>query len=251
MASVVEACLSTCFFLVRKLLLFLLEAARDMRGAFRLRDWRTIVKDQYYEELLNINTLQFKKEVNHSTFYHPYEPTPYNALEQLTKHYEVTAQDTIVDFGCGKGRLNFYLHYFFQAKVKGIEMNEDFYRAAMVNKSNYIKKVKRIDQSIQFLCSKAEQYEIQPEDNRFYFFNPFSVQIFMKVVNNILRSFENAYREIDIILYYAHDEYRYFLEYQTSFRLIKEIELPDFYEKNTYERLLIYRLSKDESSVRF
>ncbi len=66
----------------------------------------------------------------------------------------------------------------------------------------------------------------------------------MKVINNILLSVENTYREIDLILYYASDDYRYFLEYQTSFELLKEIELPDLYEKNTYERFLIYRLSK-------
>lgn len=202
------------------------------------------MKEIYYEEMLNITTVGKKSEVNNSTYYHPYEPTPYSALEHLTKYYEVSSADYIVDFGCGKGRLNFFLHYFFQATVKGIEMNEDFYHDAINNKLTYLKKVNRNEQSIQFVCCKAEHYEIQPEDNRFYFFNPFSVQIFMKVVNNILRSVEITNREVDIILYYPHDDYQFFLEYQTSFQLIKEIKIPNLYYKNTYERILIYRLNR-------
>jgi SAM-dependent methyltransferase len=200
------------------------------------------VKEQYYEELLNIRTIGNKSEVNNSTYYHPYEPTPYSALEELSKHYEVTARDHIVDFGCGKGRLNFYLNYSSHAVVTGIEMNEDFYQAAMKNKMSYIKKGNRQDSTIRFHCCKAEQYEIQRDDNRFYFFNPFSIQIFMRVINNILRSVELSNREVDLILYYASDDYRYFLENQTSFNLLKEIELPGLYDKNTYERFLIYRL---------
>ncbi len=43
------------------------------------------MKEQYYDELLNIQTLGSKSEVNHSTYYHPYEPTPYSALEELSK----------------------------------------------------------------------------------------------------------------------------------------------------------------------
>lgn len=200
-----------------------------------------IVNELFYEELLNIQTSGKKSEVNNSVYYHPYEPTPYSALEELKKHYEVIAQDHIVDFGCGKGRLNFYMHYLFHASVTGIEMNEGFYHEALINKENYLKKSKRNEESIQFLCCKAEHYDIQPADNRFYFFNPFSIQIFMKVVNNILRSIENSYRETDLILYYASDDYRYFLENQTAFCLLQEVELPSLYKKDTYERFLIYR----------
>lgn len=203
------------------------------------------MNEQDYEELLNIQTQGNKHEVNHSIYYHPYEPTPYSALELLFKEYEMTENDHIVDFGCGKGRLNFYIHYFHHAMVTGIEMNEHFYRDVLENKERYIRNMKCDPKTIQFHCCKAEQYEIHPDENKFYFFNPFSIQIFMKVINNILRSFEIANRDIDLILYYATDEYRYFLEYQTSFELIKEIVIPHLNEKITYERFLIYRLRKE------
>jgi len=200
------------------------------------------VKEQYFEELLNIDTRGNKAEINHSIHYHPYEPTPYSALEELFKHYEVKPTDHIVDFGCGKGRLNFYLNYKYHATVMGIEMNKTFFEVAIKNREHYLKKTHRNSETVKFQCCLAQDYDIQPADNRFYFFNPFSVQIFMKVLNNILASVEKHKREIDLIFYYASDEYRYFLEQHTAFELIKEVPLPDLFEKNAYERFLIYRL---------
>ncbi|MBM7607400.1 SAM-dependent methyltransferase [Lysinibacillus composti] len=199
------------------------------------------MNEKYYEELMNIDTRGNKGEVNHSIHFHPYEPTPYYALEELFKHYVVQASDHIVDYGCGKGRLNFYIHHTFQAVVTGIEMNHHFYQDAIKNKTSYLKKTKRNPDTIQFNCCTAEEYEIQPDDNRFYFFNPFSVQVFMRVLRNILLSHEKHNRQIDLIFYYASDDYRYYLEDHTSFELFKEVQLPT-YDKNPYERFLIYRL---------
>ena len=201
------------------------------------------MKEDYFEELLNINTQGNKREINHSLHYHPYEPTPYTALEELFKHYEVQPNDHVVDFGCGKGRLNFYLNYNFKIPVVGIEMNNNFFQEAINNRYNYLKKTNRKSDTIQFHCCLAEDYKIQRDDNRFYFFNPFSVQIFMKVLKNILISVEENKREIHLIFYYASDDYRYYLDQFTPFELIKEIPLPKQYAKNTYERFLIYRIA--------
>ena len=199
------------------------------------------MNEQYFDELMNINTSGHKSEVNHSIHYHPYEPTPYSALVELFKHYEVRESDHIVDFGCGKGRLNFFINFHYQVPVVGIEMNPTFYKEAMKNRENYLKKTKTSKEMIQFQCCLAEQYDIQATDNRFYFFNPFSVQIFMKVLKNILLSLERHKREVDLIFYYASDEYRYFLDEYTPFTLVKEVQLPNLYDKNAYERFLIYR----------
>lgn len=197
------------------------------------------MNEKYYDDLLNIQTEGEQIGFNESFHYHRYEPTPYAALEILFEHYELKSTDRIVDFGCGKGRLNFYIHYLFNASVVGIEMNETFYLEAIQNKKNYIKKH---DEKIQFYHCLAEEYEIHPLDNHFYFFNPFSIQIFMNIINNILLSVEKSNREIEVVLYYVSDEYIYFLEYQTAFELKEEIVIPGLHEHNPYERFLIYRL---------
>ncbi|WP_419954090.1 methyltransferase [Neobacillus niacini] len=201
------------------------------------------MKEQYYDDLLNIRTGGDQKGFNKSFHYHRYEPTPYSALELLFKNYELKSTDHIVDFGCGKGRLNFYIHYLFQASVAGVEMNETLYEEAVENQTSYLKKYKSAKGKIQFHCCLAEKYEIAPLDNRFYFFNPFTIPIFWKIINNILASVEKSKREVDVILYYPSEDYIYFLENHTLFELKEEVHLPGLYEHNQNERFLIYRLS--------
>jgi SAM-dependent methyltransferase len=200
------------------------------------------MKETNYDELLNIETEGNQRGYNKSFHYHRYEPTPYHALEKLFAEYEITSSDHIVDFGCGKGRLNFFIHYLFHASVTGVEMNEKLYEEAMENKANYLIKAKNKGE-IQFQCCLAEKYEINPLDNTFYFFNPFTIPIFWKIINNILVSVENFKREVDVILYYPSEDYIYYLENHTLFEIIKEIQLPGLFENNANERFLIYRLA--------
>jgi SAM-dependent methyltransferase len=201
------------------------------------------MKEMNYDELLNIETEGNQRGYNKSFHYHRYEPTPYSALEKLFAEYELTSSDHIVDFGCGKGRLNFFIHHLFQSSVTGVEMNEKLFEEALENKANYLLKAKENKGGIQFHCCLAEKYEINPLDNTFYFFNPFTIPIFWKIINNILVSVEEFKREVDVILYYPSEDYIYYLENHTSFELIKEVQLPGLYENNTNERFLIYRLA--------
>ncbi|EOP76509.1 methyltransferase [Bacillus cereus VDM006] len=200
------------------------------------------MNEQYYDAVLNIKTVGEQKGFNKSLHYHRYEPTPYSALETLFNQYELSSSERVVDFGCGKGRLNFYIHHGCGASAVGIEMNEMFYKEAMGNLERYAKKSRNSKDKIQFQCCLAQEYEIDPRDNRFYFFNPFSVQVFMNVINNILLSVEEVEREIEIILYYPSEDYIFFLENQTAFELKEEVRLPGVYERNGNERFLIYGL---------
>ncbi|PHB25100.1 SAM-dependent methyltransferase [Bacillus pseudomycoides] len=200
------------------------------------------MNEQYYDAILNIKTVGEQKGFNKSLHYHRYEPTPYGGLEILLDQYEMKSSDRIVDFGCGKGRLNFYIHHACGASAVGIEMNEMFYKEAMENLERYAKKSRNSKDKIQFQCCLAQEYEIDPRDNRFYFFNPFSVQVFMNVINNILLSVEEVEREIEIILYYPSEDYIFFLENQTAFELKEEVRLPGVYERNGNERFLVYGL---------
>jgi SAM-dependent methyltransferase len=200
------------------------------------------MKEYTYDKLLNIHTTG-KGNLNQSSHYYPYEPTPYVALETLFEQYDVKSSDHFVDFGCGLGRLNFYIHYFYHASVVGIEMNEISFKKAIQNKKQYVKKVKSPVHRLEFTCCRAEDYEITVYDNRFYFFNPFSVHIFQHIVNQILLSVERSFREVDIILYYPTEDYIYYMESHSVFRLKKEIVIPGYFEKDQNERFLIYSLN--------
>lgn len=200
------------------------------------------MKQYKYDKLLGIKTSEDKYKLFPTSFhYNPYEPSSYEALETLLENYSIGADDYVVDFGCGKGRLNFFLYHNTGATVKGIEMDDQFIEDAIINREHYLKKHHSGAESIEFIACLAEEYRVTEEDNRFYFFNPFSVQIFRKVIDNILKSVEKAPRTVDVLLYYPHEEYIYFLENNTAFELVKEIRIDEFYEKNINERILIYR----------
>lgn len=203
--------------------------------------------EQYYEKLLNVKTAGEQKIFNESMHYNRYEPSSFSALEILSQKYKFTAEDNVVDFGCGKGRLNFYINHFYDSTVTGIEMNTFFYKEAIDNKRDYFKKHKNKKNNINFLNCLAEEYNINPADNKFYFFNPFSIQIFIKIIGNILISVEEHERIVDVILYYPSDDYIYFLENNTPFVLLDEIKLPCLYDNNPRHSFLVYRLDYKKS----
>ena len=201
------------------------------------------MNEQYYEQLLNIKTCGEQRVFNDSIHYHRYEPTSYFALNSLSKEYSFKENDSVIDFGCGKGRLNFYINYFFGSYVTGIEMNSYYCELCSNNLNNYTKHSKKhYHNKIQFLKCFAQEYEIKDNDNIFYFFNPFSLQIFVSVINNILDSLDNNPRKVDIILYYPSDDYIFYLENSTCFSLYKEIPVLPHYTKDYRNKFVIYRL---------
>jgi len=198
------------------------------------------MKERDYEKLLHINTEGHQHGFHKSLHYHRYEPTPYEYLEVFFSEYTLKSSDHVVDFGCGKGRLNFFIHYFFQATVTGIEFNELYYQDALKNRTNYSCKRTNSMEKIHFQLCKAEEYKIAPLDNRFYFFNPFSLQIFIKIINNILYSLEKNKRDVEIILYYPSDEYCLYLDNHPSFCMKQEILLHKT-RQNNRDKFLIYQ----------
>lgn len=200
------------------------------------------MEEEYYENLLNIKTTGEKLWDDTITHYHPYQATAYFALEILFEKYSVKNSDNIVDFGCGKGRLIFYINHFFNAKVSGVEMDELYYKDCLINKENYLKNKDINSSDIDFICEYAQDYKIKSDENKFYFFNPFSIQIFRKIIKNILTSLEEYPRKIQLILYYPSEDYIYYLENNTSFMLVDEVILDILYLYDVNERFLIYEL---------
>jgi SAM-dependent methyltransferase len=198
--------------------------------------------EQYYENLLNIKTSGVGNHFYDSYHYHRYEPTSYIALKALAEQYQFAENDNVVDFGCGKGRVPFFINYFFNASVTGVEMNSLYYDIAVKNKDSYTAADKRKKGRVHFVNCLAESYKITPSDNKFYFFNPFSVQVFAKVVKNILVSKEEHDRTIDIILYYPSAEYIYYLNTNTPFLLQQEVDIEGLSDKDPRDAFLIFRV---------
>lgn len=203
--------------------------------------------EKNYDKQLNIETGP-ERNIKPFLNYYPYEPTPYPVLEQLAKKIELKPSDHVVDYGCGKGRLLFYLNAVFGVNARGIEMDDHLYFLAEKNRLHYLQHRPKSKYQIQFFCMHAEKYIVQPTDNKFYFFNPFSAPIFIKVFNNIMESLEQFNREVDLIFYYPSIEYLSFLDNRTIFQLTKEIKIEGEFEHNPNERILIYSYRKDDQN---
>ena len=193
------------------------------------------MKENEWDKLLQINTVG-RDETNADEYHHPYEPTPYSVLERLADCGLIGSGDVVLDYGCGKGRVGFFLSYRTKAKTIGIEYDERIYENATENQKTALSKAKA-----DFLLTKAEEYVVPPDVNRCYFFNPFSVEILHKVMARILDSYYENPREIFLFFYYPADEYMAELMSVDELDFYDEIECDDLFDgKDNRERIMIF-----------
>ena len=192
------------------------------------------------DQQLGIITEEIQTDGTDTFHRHRYEPTPYEVLDELFLYYTPTPDDHIVDYGCGLGRLNFYIEHRFSLPSTGIEFSEHYISRALTNLSHY--KGKR--DNISFLHCAAEEYTVSSKDTVFYFFIPFSIDIFRRVVNQILLSWQKAPRILTLILYYPEDDTIFYLENHTSFHLIDEIAASEEIRWDRRERFCLYRMDE-------
>ncbi|MFJ8263995.1 class I SAM-dependent methyltransferase [Rummeliibacillus sp. NPDC094406] len=209
------------------------------------------MNDQQYDQLLHIHTIGNQRDFPMLSHYYPYEPTPYDVLDVCFDKIALGKNDCFIDFGSGKGRVPFYVNHRFHIETLGIEMNEGYVQDSFQNKVHYSKEHHLETAPVNFLCSKAEQYKIQPDDNIFFFFNPFSIQIFRKVIHNILKSQQENSRKMNVILYYPSFEYIQFLRDETHFKIIKDVLVPNTSTYNRHERIMIFETMEELSHDKY
>ena len=90
-----------------------------------------------WDKLLRIKT-SGRDDSRADQYRYPYEPTPYCVLESLANEGYIGKKNTLVDYGCGKGRVDFFLSYQTRAKTIGIEYDERIYNGAMENKNTAV-----------------------------------------------------------------------------------------------------------------
>ena len=184
---------------------------------------------------LQINTCG-RDESGADQYHHPYEPTPYCVLERLVDSGFFGKDDVVLDYGCGKGRVGFFLSHRTKAKTIGIEYDEHIYAGALENQ-------KTAKAKADFVLSRAEEYEVPTDVNRCYFFNPFSAEILHKVMARIIESYYDSPREIYLFFYYPSDEYISYLMTVDELEFYDEIECDDlFLGKDPRERIMIFQL---------
>jgi SAM-dependent methyltransferase len=190
-----------------------------------------------WDKRLQINTIG-RDDLNADEYRYPYEPTPYCVLERLAESGLIRSGDVMLDYGCGKGRVDFFLAYRVNATAIGIEYDERIYRDAIENRETAVSGLKT-----EFVPVRAEAYEVPPEVNGCYFFNPFSVEILRKVMARMLESYYENPREVFLFFYYPSDEYIAYLMTVDELEFYDEILCDDLFEgKDARERIMIFYL---------
>ena len=144
----------------------------------------------------------------------------------------------VLDYGCGKGRVGFFLSHQTGARVIGIEYDDRIYAEALLNRNDAASRAKA-----EFVLTGAEAYAVSPAVNRCYFFNPFSLEILRKVMARILESWYEQPRRLLLFFYYPADEYLAYLMTVEELEFYDEIECEDLFAgKDARERILIFEL---------
>ena len=124
--------------------------------------------EKTWDKLLQIKTTG-RDDSNSDQYRYPYEPTPYCVLERLANSGLIRKRDVVLDYGCGKGRVDFFLSYQTKAKAIGIEYDERIYKGALDNQKNAVSGTRT-----EFVLARAEEYEVYSEINRYYSCHHFS-----------------------------------------------------------------------------
>lgn len=197
---------------------------------------RVLIDDFSWDRKLNIRTAGSDySEMNKADY--GYDPTPYSVLCRLAESGYIRKEDVLVDFGCGKGRVSFYLNHTLGCRVIGIDCNAKRLRAAAENLRRYGNGA-----DITFTLARAEEYTIT-EGNCFYFFNPFSGDVFQKVLSNIKAYQDSSLIPVRIFFYYPTSEYRFYFEREKRLLLTDEIDCTGLFsnDKSVY-RILVFKI---------
>ncbi len=168
------------------------------------------------DNLLKIKTKgRDDSQSNYENF--PYEPTPYAVLERLSSTGYIRKNDILIDFGSGKGRVDFYLAYQVKCQMIGIEYDKRLYEVAQMNKETA-----KSSSRVNFIKCNASDYEASLNTTGAYFFNPFSIDILKGIVIKLKNR-----KGFKLFFYYPSTKYIDFLRKCSFIKLIDKIDCTD------------------------
>lgn len=188
-----------------------------------------------WDRLLQIRTTG-RDDTGADQYRYPYEPTPYPVLERLANSGYTRKGNTLLDYGCGKGRVDFFLSWQLRCRTIGIEYDERIYDKAVENQKTAVSAERTT-----FKLTDAEHFAVPESVDRIYFFNPFSLELLRKVFGRILESWYGAPRKILFFFYYPSDEYISYLMTVDELDFLDEIDCRDLFPgDDPRERIIIF-----------
>ena len=166
--------------------------------------WFTVYHEIRGEKKYNINTSKIEDvkklsikgdNVEHAELY---QGANYYLLEKVFDHLQtIEANQSILDFGCGKGRVLTVAAYYGFSKITGVEFAKELCDVA---RKNIIPVQQKFPQKIfNVIHANAVDHKIENDTNVFFFFNPFDEVVMLSVAKNILLSLKENPREAYVV----------------------------------------------------
>lgn len=188
-----------------------------------------MLRDLYWDWKLKIKTIGQDYSKLDDTNY-GYDPTPYYCLEKLINSDCIDENDVVIDYGCGKGRVSFYLNKLINCQVIGIDHDDSKIDDCLANNNTS-------NSNLEFICTKAEEY-VNSSMTAAYFFNPFSTEILEQVLSNIIT---NTSKPVKLFFFYPNEEYVPYLLSRDDISLVGEIECQNLFYNDEYYKFLYFK----------
>lgn len=196
--------------------------------------------DVQWDNILRIKTTGRDDSISDLVRY-PYEPTNYAVLEQVANSGYITKKNTLLDYGCGKGRVSFCLSYLTKCHAIGVEYNPRLYERAKNNQQTASSA-----QRVILVQEDAADFAVPMTVDRAFFFNPFSVEILKKTLDNLRQSQMRNPRDILLCFYYPSPAYTEYLNDREELALVDTLDCQTLLNHNDpRENVLIYKLSPE------
>lgn len=166
--------------------------------------WFTVYHEIRGEKKYKLNTSKIEdpkklspkgNNVEHAELY---QGANYFLLEKVFDYLQtIEANQNLLDFGCGKGRVLAVAAYYEFKKITGVEFAKELCEAARKNITPVQKKYP--EKIFNVICTDAVDYKIEDDANVFFFFNPFNEIVMLAVAKNILRSLKQNPREAYVV----------------------------------------------------
>ncbi len=133
-------------------------------------------------------------DIEHATIY---MPVSYDLLESTFKHLPKIKRTHFLDIGCGKGRALCVAAHNGFTKVTGIDFSKELCADAEEN----LVKTKQQLPALQYKIynNDAFYFDIPTDVDCIFLFNPFDEIIMSGVVENIINSLKENFRELSIV----------------------------------------------------
>jgi hypothetical protein len=136
---------------------------------------------------------------NTSTRY-VYDAAPWSAVRRTLRNIELDfPQFTFIDMGCGKGRMVLAASGYEFASVIGVEFSPSLCRIAERNLAT-CRLLRRHSRGVRIIECDATDFTVPGTPCIFFFYNPFSFDLFDVVIRNITSSYRENPRLLYLIL---------------------------------------------------